>query len=119
MKNNISAGAFDLDNLELPVELRFAKDNEEILLLGDTDKTKIKSSELVYSDSNGAFNLDFNYRDAQRTAVTDTTQNIMINIDGVYDISREQVEKTLQEVVNIITKYCGGTVESIGIVSAK
>ena len=76
------------------------------------------TTEIAYFDQKGGYNIDFNYRDSQRTAVTLETKNLMINIDGVYDISRKQVEHTLKETLDIITKYCGGTVEIAGIVSA-
>ncbi len=118
MKNRVSVGAFDYNKFSFPTIMRFPKEGEEIFLLGDKEPTKFKPSELAYFDQLGGYNIDFNYRDAQRTAVTENTKNILINIDGVYDITREKVEKSLQESIDIILKYCGGKVESAGIVSA-
>jgi len=116
MKHHISSGAFDLDQIQFPTVLRFPKHDEEILLLGDKEPTKYKSNDLAYFDQVGGYNIYFNYRDAQRTAVTEETKNILINIDGIYEITRKQVEKTLKESIEIITKYCGGKVELAGIV---
>lgn len=92
------------------------KKGEKIHLLGDEDPTEYKKGEVAYFDQVGGFNIDFNYRDAQRTMVTEKTKNLWINIEGVYEIGREKVEKTLRETVDIITKYCGGKVERVGIV---
>ena len=117
MKHQISIGAFDYDQLKFPTVLRFPKSGEEILLLGDKVPTKYKPIDLAYFDQTGGYNIYFNYRDAQRTCVTEKTKDIILNIDGVYDISRFQVEKSLKESIEIITKYCGGTVEFAGIVS--
>lgn len=111
MKNMVSSGAFDLDKIEFPTVLRFPKEGEKILLLGDKEPTEYKSTELAYFDQNGGYNIDFNYRDSQQTAVTENTKNILINIDGIYDITRKMVEKTLKETLEIITKYCRGKVE--------
>jgi lysyl-tRNA synthetase, class I len=119
MKHRISVGAFDLDNVAFPTELRFAKENEEILLLGDSEPTKYKETELAYFDQKGGYNIDFNFRDAQRTAVQMNTKNILLNVDGVYDISPKEVEKVLKESVDIIIKYCGGTLEEFGVEIAK
>ncbi len=119
LKNHVSSGAFDLDKIEFPTVLRLAKEGETILLLGDSEPTKYTSTEVAYFDQNGGYNIDFNYRDAQRTAVTEQTKNIMINIDGVYSISRKQVEQSLKQTIQIIQKYCGGTVEVAGIVKAQ
>ena len=118
MKHRVSSGAFDLDQMKLPTVLRFPKEGEEILLLGDKELTKYKPIDLAYFDQIGGYNIYFNYRDAQRTAVTENTKNIILNIDGIYDITREKVEQSLKENIEIITKYCGGKVELAGIVSA-
>ena len=115
MKHRVSIGAFDLDKIEFSTVLRLAKTGEEILLLGDTEPTKYKEGEIAYFDKSGGYNMDFNYRDAQKTAVMETTKNLLINVDGVYDISPEKVEEVLKEAVDIIIKYCGGTLEIFGI----
>jgi len=119
MKNRVSVGAFDYDKFHFPTVMRFPKEGEEILLLGDKEPTKFKPEELAYFDQLGGYNIDFNYRDAQRTAVTENTKDILLNIDGIYDITREKVERSLKESIDVITKYCGGTVELAGIVSAE
>ena len=119
MQNRVSVGAFDLDTIQFPTVLRFAQAGESIHLLGDDEPTIYKDGEIAYFDKQGGYNMDFNYRDAQRTKVTEDTKNLWINVDGVYDISRAQVEKTLQETIDIIIKYCGGKVELFGIVSAQ
>lgn len=116
MKNRISIGAFDLDKIAFPTELRMAQGGEEILLLGDDEPTKYKEGELAYFDQTGGYNIDFNYRDAQRTAVTLDTKNLYINVDGIFDISPKQVEQVLREAVDKIIQYCGGTVEEFGVV---
>lgn len=119
MQNRVSSGAFDLDTIKFPTILRHPVQGEEILLLGDKEPTKYSPKELAYFDQFGGYNIDFNYRDAQRTAVTEKTKNLLINIDGIYDISRDKVEKTLKETIEEITKYCGGKVEIAGIASTE
>lgn len=119
LKNRVSVGAFDYDKFSFPTLMRFPNEGEEILLLGDKEPTKFKVTELAYFDENGGYNIDFNYRDAQRTCVTEKTKNILLNVDGIYDIDRSMVERSLKESIDIITKYCGGTVEFAGIASAK
>lgn len=42
MRNRVSVGAFDLDEVAFPTMLRFPKNNEKILLLGDTEPTVYK-----------------------------------------------------------------------------
>ena len=110
MSHRVSVGAFDLDAVSFPTILRFPNPEEHIHLLGDKEPTLYKTTELAYFDKVGGYNIDFNYRDAVRTKVTEQTKNILINIDGIYDITREMVERSLKETIDIITKYCGGEV---------
>ncbi|MCA9383260.1 lysine--tRNA ligase [Candidatus Dojkabacteria bacterium] len=117
MRNRVSVGAFDMDNLQLPTQLQLASGGEEITLLGDSEPTIIKEGELCYFDQTGPYNLDFNYRDADRTKVTLNTTNLLINVEGVYDISRNQVEQSLQETIDIIMRFCGGELIKTGIVN--
>lgn len=116
MKHRVSVGAFDMDQIKFPTVLRFAKDGDEILLLGDKVPTKYTAKEIAYYDQIGGYNIDFNYRDAQRSMVTQNSKNIWINVDGVFDITPEQVYLSLHESVELIVKYCGGTVELEGVV---
>ena len=118
MKSRVSVGAFDLDAVEFPTTLRFPRSGEEILLLGDTEPTVYKEKEVSYFDQRGGYNIDFNFRDAQRTAVKEETKNLYINVDGVFEIPAEAVRKTLQDACDIILRYCGGTVDLMGVITA-
>ncbi|MBI3955709.1 lysine--tRNA ligase [Candidatus Gottesmanbacteria bacterium] len=117
MKHRVSVGAFDYDTVRFPTVLRFAGEGDEILLLGDKEPTKYTAKELAYYDQEGGYNIDFNFRDAQRTMVTEKTKNVWINVDGVYEITPEQVEQSLHESIEKIVVYCGGTVEFQGVVA--
>lgn len=115
VKNRVSAGAFDANEIKFPTVLRFANAGDKILLLGDKEPTIYTNKELAYYDQEGGYNIDFNFRDSQRTMITEKTRNLWINVDGVYDITPTQVEKTLHEAIQKIIQYCGGTVEFEGV----
>ncbi|MBU2052177.1 lysine--tRNA ligase [Patescibacteria group bacterium] len=118
MKNKISCGAFDAEAIKFPSEVKIAQGGETALYIGDKKTTEIQAGEVCYFDQIGAYNIDYNYRDAIRSLVTEKTTKIWINVDGIYDISPEQVQKTLKEAIAIITKYCGGQVKEIGLLLA-
>ena len=118
MKHRVSVGAFDLDAIKFPTELRFAKPGEKILLLGDSEPTEYTEKELAYFDQDGGYNIDFNFRDAQRTAVQLDTKNLYINVDGVFDIPPQKVEEVLKESCEKIMQYCGGKLDLFGVVTA-
>ncbi len=116
MKHRVSVGAFDAANIQFPTMLRFPGAGDQILLLGDEKPTEYSPKELAYYDQEGGFNIDFNYRDAQRTMVTQETKDVWINVDGIFDVTPELVARSLQQSVALIVKHCGGTVEFQGVV---
>jgi DNA/RNA-binding domain of Phe-tRNA-synthetase-like protein len=115
MKNRVSLGAFNLDEIELPFTLEVSEGGEEINLLGKDGTTKIKKGEIFYADQIGPYNLDYNYRDAERTKITEKTKNILVNVDGIYEITSEKVTDVLDQAIEMITKYCGGKVVKKGV----
>lgn len=119
MKNRISCGAFDADQIKQPTKVRIARGGESALFIGDKEPTIIKAGEVCYFDQVGAYNVDYNYRDAIRSLATEKTKNIWINSEGVFDISPQQVQKTLNDTVAIIIKYCGGKLKEKGLLVAK
>ncbi len=116
LKHKVSIGVFDMEKLEFPTKLTLAKGEEKIHLLGEAEETSIKKGEMIYTDQVGPFNLDLNYRDSVRTAVTEETKNLYINVDGGEGITEERVQSVLTEVTELITRVCGGTVEVISVV---
>ncbi len=118
MKHRVSVGAFDLDKIVFPTELRFAKAGEKIHLLGDQEDTSYNDREAAYFDQVGGYNIDLNYRDSVRTAVTASTKNLYINVEGVYGIKPGLVEMVLRETCEKIVAYCGGRIEKFGLILA-
>ncbi|HVZ67190.1 MAG TPA: lysine--tRNA ligase [Patescibacteria group bacterium] len=117
MKNRVSVGAFDYDKILFPTVIRFAKEGEKILLLGDQEETSYTEKEIAYFDQKGGYNMDFNYRDSQRTAVQLETKNILLNVDGIFGITPKKVEEVLRESCDKIMEYCGGELVEFGVVA--
>lgn len=119
MKNRISVGAFDANQIKFPCQVRIAKGGEKALFIGEREETDMKPGEVCYFDKVSPYNMDYNYRDIIRTAVTEKTKNIWINTEGIYDITPKQVHESLEETIKIIQKICGGKVIEKGLILAK
>lgn len=119
MKHRVSIGAFDYDKIAFPTMLKFTTASDEIHLLGEEQPTKFKDGEIAYFDQKGPFNMDFNYRDAKHSAVQLSTKNVYINVDGVFDIAPEKVQRVLKEACDNIIKYCGGEIEIFSVETAE
>ncbi|MFC1655419.1 B3/4 domain-containing protein [Patescibacteria group bacterium] len=111
LKYVIPAGGEDLDACNDDIELTFADGSEEFVELGSTDNNSPEEGEVVYKDSKGVICRRFNWREADRTKLTDQTKNAVIVFEALPPSSREELEKALNEMKELVLKYCGGEAE--------
>ena len=116
IESGISLGGFDSAMLTLPAELRYSREGESVLLLGDEDETALRSKQLIYADTTQPLTVDLNYRDNNATKITLETQQITLFADGAPGIPEEQVIETLQKGAAYIQQFCGGTVSAVIVV---
>ncbi len=101
--------AYDLRKVNFPIVLREAEDGEEITIIGGDNK-KVRKGEIVYADEKDILCLDFNYRDCDKTKITEKTKNVIVFVDGTSDISDKDILKSLDNTCKLITKFNGGKV---------
>ena len=119
VKHHMSQGLFDLDTIAFPIYFGESKEGQEVVVFGSDEPLKLKDGEICYFDQKGPFQIDLCWRDAQRTSVKENTTNLLVQTDGILDVSREDVETMLKDFTETIIKYAGGTVETMGIIQAK
>jgi len=103
--------AYDLDKLDLPVELRFAKADENHLAIGSSTPEELVAGELVYADQAKVICRDYNYRDSDLTKVIENTKNLLIFVDACEVVATRELHEALKLVGQRIMEYCGGKVE--------
>ncbi|MBS3152824.1 hypothetical protein J4230_05440 [Candidatus Woesearchaeota archaeon] len=111
LKYMLPIGGEDIDKIEGDVELTFAKKNEpKTLLLGDKEQRSPHEGEVIYKDKISAICRRWNWREAERTKLTEDTKNCIIVIEGVSPIKKEEIEKAILELKEIILSLCGGKI---------
>ncbi len=112
LKYMLPVGGEDLDKVKGEIELTYVADNEKpILLLGDSEPKTPKKGEIIYKDDNGAICRRFNWREAERTKLTEGTKNCVLVIEGLPPANKSDVELALNEMAELIKENCGGTCE--------
>ncbi|MBD3281006.1 lysine--tRNA ligase [Candidatus Dojkabacteria bacterium] len=106
--------AYDLDKVEGNFTLRLSKQGEEMTKIGEDEPTISEDGELVYADEKGITCIDLNYRDSDRTKITEKTKRIIVFVDGHQDVEDQKVLDTLNQVANRLQKYTGGKVVGYG-----
>ncbi len=78
------------------------------MALGDTDNDPALKDEIIYKDDVGAVCRCWNWRDGQRTMLTEETKNAFLIIESVDPSRLEDVKKAMVELEALTLKYLGG-----------
>ena len=107
----LPAGGEDLDAIEGDVELTLASENEPpVKLLGEPEARPPKAGEVIYRDRAGAICRRWNWKEADRTKLTEATRNAILVIEGLPPATREDVSAALDQLARRVSERCGATV---------
>jgi DNA/RNA-binding domain of Phe-tRNA-synthetase-like protein len=115
IENKVAMAAYDFDQVVGEIKLRYAAAGEEMLKIGDEEVSKTFDKELIYADEKGPICFDFNYRDSDRTKITDKTQRIIVFVDGNKSVSEDEIVKVLNIVSSRMQKATGATAVGYGL----
>ncbi len=117
LESHIGLGGFDFDQISEPIVLRYSKAGEQMVLLGDDAPTILRDGQVIYIDAKGPITMDLNYRDIDRTKITEKTKNVILFADGGVGISEEDIMSALKKGAEYIQKYCGGEIGGYNLVN--
>ncbi|MBY4986314.1 B3/4 domain-containing protein [Streptococcus suis] len=106
LRFGLPCGAEDLDRFVGNLQLTITEGGDEFYLIGDENNNPTLPGEVCYKDDKGAVCRCFNWRDGERTMITDETKNAflvmeLVNFDRVEDLENaldfisQQAEKFL------------------------
>lgn len=111
LKHMLPVGGEDLAKTQGDVQLTFAGANEApVLLLGDKEPRPPHEGEVIYKDDVSAICRRFNWREADRTKLTEETKNAILVIEGLPPVTKEEVEIATKELQELVQKTCGGSI---------
>jgi len=110
LKYVIPVGAEDIDKFFGDVALTTASGTESFRPIGTVEIKNPKPGEVIYKDRGGVICRRWNYRECERTKITDQTQNAIVVMEDLNDIPIDKFEGMLYELQELIEKYIGGDV---------
>jgi DNA/RNA-binding domain of Phe-tRNA-synthetase-like protein len=107
----LPAGGEDLDAIEGDVELALAGENEPpVRLLGEPEARPPKPGEVIYRDRAGAICRRWNWKEADRTKLSEGTRNAILVVEGLPPATPEDVSAAVEELARRVRERCGATV---------
>src|SRR5262249_17372961 len=115
LRRLVPVGGEDLAAVDGDVELRFATDSEPAVRpLGQpaASAQPPKPGEVIYADSAGALCRRWNWKEADRTKLTEATTDGFLVVEGLPPVDRPGVEAALVDLSALLTAHCGGSVRT-------
>jgi DNA/RNA-binding domain of Phe-tRNA-synthetase-like protein len=105
----LPVGGEDLDRIQGDILLtRAAADERKVRLLGESEERAPKPGEVIYKDELGAICRRWNWKEAERTKLTEDTTNVVLVIEAIPPISREELEAATSDLSLRLRESCGG-----------
>ena len=111
VKHLIPAGGDDLDKVEGDIELIIAKGDEKYEEIGTKDLKSPKPGEVVYKDNKEVLCRRWNYRECDKTKMTEDSKNVAIVLEALAPYPQEDLEKAINEISSLV-KQLGADVQT-------
>ena len=106
----LPVGGENLDSFVGDLRLTITEGGDEFFALGDEENNPTLPGELCYLDDAGAVCRCWNWRDGQRTMLTEETKNAFLIIESVDTSRHEDLLKIMDRIKEKAAEYLGGTV---------
>lgn len=109
IESKLCLGAHDISKIGGNVTLKITDGKEKYIPLGSTEKKAVNNGEYSFVDDDNDVICWLDIRQVDKTKVDNSTKNILYFIIGNEKTADSELEKVANEIINITTKYCGGT----------
>jgi DNA/RNA-binding domain of Phe-tRNA-synthetase-like protein len=113
VRSSCSLGAHDLDRISLPVALRLLDGSESFTPLGTDRPAPAIAGEYGYVDASNRLLCRLDVLQADFSKVTEATLNALLIVEGTVARPAQDLRKAFADVLELVTRYCGGTGEII------
>jgi len=113
LRHILPVGGEDLDKIVGNIQLtRAGNDEPAVFLLGEKEARAPRAGEIIYKDEAGAICRRWNWKEADRTKLTQETKNAFLVIESLPPVPRDTVETAIRELADLVKQYCGGMVST-------
>lgn len=110
LKSRLALGAHDMRFIHGTVFLRFTTGTETFMPLGHTEPTPVPAGEYAYCDNENNIICRMEVLQVEPTKITLESDDLFLIIQGNENTSEEYLKKRAEEVLRLLTHFCGGKV---------
>lgn len=110
LRYGLPCGGEDLDTFVGDIRLTQANGSEPFIPLGSDENASPYEGEIVYKDDAGAICRCWNWREAERTMLTENTRNAFLCMELIDESRRDEFHRAQKELSELVSQHLGGTV---------
>ena len=107
----LPCGAEDIDKFVGDLRLEVTQGGDDFQAIGEDKNSPTLEGELCYKDDEGAVCRCFNWRDGQRTMITEKTKNAILFMESIAPQRKEDLKEAINYLAENLEKYLEGKVE--------
>lgn len=115
----LPVGGEDIDAFAGDIRLRITEGGDAFRALGDDEDAPTLEGELCYMDDAGAICRCWNWRDGQRTALTDDSQKAFLIIESVDPARADDLQAAVDELAGLVSDRLGAAVFAKDIITSE
>ncbi|NIM90470.1 MAG: hypothetical protein GTO17_05925 [Candidatus Aminicenantes bacterium] len=108
LKHLVPVGGDDTAKVEGDIRLTFARGDESFTPLNSEETETPREGEVVYADSKEVLCRRWNWRECDKTKMTEDTEEVLLVVEGLPPVTKEEVQKIIEELSTLISEYCSG-----------
>ena len=112
LKHMIPVGGDDTNKIDGDITLRFATGEEPFIRLNSEEVDHPKEGEVIYADDKEVLCRRWNWRECDKSKMTEQTKNIALVVEGLSPVTEEEVRLIIEELGELIKKICGGEISA-------
>jgi DNA/RNA-binding domain of Phe-tRNA-synthetase-like protein len=108
LQNLLPIGAHAVDVLTSDITLCKSSGKEEFVPFGAEHTEHPDPGEIIFTEGNTVLTRRWSWRQGNHTLTLPTTTAVEINVDGLPPVTKSEVERVCQELIELTQRFCGG-----------
>ena len=113
LKHQLPCGGEDLAAIEGPIRLTRAAGGEQFVPLGGSEAEPPPPGVVIYRDDLGVICSCWNWREADRTKLTETTTDAFLCIEALPPATKSDLRAACDELAALVVDHLGGSAEVV------
>lgn len=108
LRHTVPVGGDDTAKVEGDILLKFAHGDETFTPLNSEETETAKKGEVIYADSKEVLCRRWNWRECDKTKMTEDTKDVLMVVEGLPPVTKEEMQGIIEELSGFISEYCNG-----------